>query len=116
MSRNPQEPWRPPEPPGRPPRPPGSGGRGGGPLGGGNPRARWMPWVVFGIFALTLLLLFSKGIPGTTPSRSKLTFTEMQADAGKGLIATVDYNRDSGDINGKFTRAVDGKTEFEATG
>src|SRR4051812_41754414 len=75
MSRNPQDGWRPPEPPNRPPRPsmPPRG-----PSGGGNPRSRWMPWVVVGVITLAFIVIFSNGLPGSSTARTKLTFNELQ--------------------------------------
>src|SRR5262245_32940536 len=100
MGRNPQEPWRPPEPPNRSPRPP-SGPR--GPIGGGNPRARWMPWIVFGVLAITLFIVFSNGIPGGSSGRVSL-------DYGSGLlpavradeIKSIKYDASNGHISGAF--------------
>ncbi len=112
MSRNPQEGWRPPEPPNRPPRP---SGQPRSPLGG-NPRSRWMPWVVVGVITLAFVVIFSNGLPGSSTTRTKLTFNEMQAQVSKDNVKSVTYNRDSGDITGVFIKAVDNNLEFSTTG
>ncbi len=114
MSRNPQDGWRPPEPPNRPPRPsmPPRSPMGGG----GNPRSRWMPWVVVGVITLAFIIIFSNGLPGSSTSRTKLTFNELQTQVKGDNVKSVTYNRDSGDITGVFKKPVQGNNEFSTTG
>ena len=115
MSRNPQEPWRPPEPPDRPPRQ--AGGRPRTPAGG-NPRSRWMPWIVFGVLALTLLVVFSSGIPGSGSSKAKLSMSELRSAATAGNIGSLTYNPDTGAIEGDFKsgHTVKGAKSFTSVG
>ena len=117
MSRNPQEPWRPPEPPNRPPRAQGPRA----PKGGGNPRARWMPWVVFGIFVLVLVVLFSQGgFPGTGSSKVQLPYGEFRTAVATNQVQAIKYEASNGRINGQFNAAGaaahGGKSEFTTDG
>src|SRR4051794_10026946 len=107
MSRNPQDGWRPPEPPNRPPRPSGPPRN---PMSG-SPRSRWMPWVVVGVITLAFIVIFSNGLPGSSTTRTKLTFDELQTQIKNDNVENLTYNRDSGDITGKFTHAVQGNSE-----
>ncbi|HEY3832237.1 MAG TPA: ATP-dependent zinc metalloprotease FtsH [Acidimicrobiia bacterium] len=117
MSRNPQDGWRPPEPPNRPPRPsmpPRNSGNGGG--SGGSPRSRWMPWVVVGVITLAFIIIFSNGLPGSSTSRTKLSFNDLQSQIKSGNIKQLTYNTDNGSITGVFDNAVQNNLEFSATG
>ena len=114
MSRNPQDGWRPPEPPGRPPRPsmPPRSPMGGG----GNPRSRWMPWVVVGVITLAFIIIFSNGLPGSSTTRTKLSFNQLQTQVTSDNVKSITYNRDSGDITGVFKAPVQNNLEFSTTG
>jgi cell division protease FtsH len=93
----------------------GSGG------GGGNPRARWMPWVVFGIFVLVLVVLFSQGgFPGGGSSKVGLDYgTYMQA-VKDNQVQAIKYDQSNGHITGQFNAAGaaahNGKSEFTTDG
>src|SRR3954451_23545144 len=112
MSRNPQDGWRPPEPPNRPPRPSGPPRS---PMSG-NPRSRWMPWVVVGVITLAVIVIFSNGLPGSSTTRTKLTFNELQTQVKNDNVKAVTYNRDSGEITGVFVHQVQNNEQFSTTG
>ena len=112
MSHNPQEPWRPPEPPNRPPRPPMPPRN---PLSGGS-RSRWTPWIVLGIITVLFMVIFSKGSFSSSTAREKLSFSQLQDRIEAKQIKTVTYNRDTGEMTGKFATPVNDHAEFSAAG
>lgn len=113
MSRNQQEPWQPPEPPGRPPRPPMPNRS----PSGGAPKNKYVPWIIIGVITLAFLVFFNNGtFGGSSPSRAKLSFDEMQTSIEKKQVKELVYNRDSGDVTGDFVNKIDGKSQFTTTG
>jgi cell division protease FtsH len=94
--------------------PPRNSGNGGG--SGGSPRSRWMPWVVVGVITLAFIIIFSNGLPGSSTSRTKLSFNDLQSQIKSGNIKQLTYNTDNGSITGVFDNAVQNNLEFSATG
>ena len=75
-----------------------------------------MPWVVVGAITLAFVLIFSNVLPGSSTTRTKLTFNEMRGQISKDNVTSLVYNRDTGEITGTFRSSVGGNAAFASSG
>src|SRR4051794_9341896 len=114
-----------PTPNGRPPTPPGGSRPGGGgpdrPQGarpgekksGSSPSLRWVPWIVLALIAAAFLV---SSLAGSSSSKADLTYSEFTTAVDNGNVKSIDFNKSSGAISGKFVEPVKGKAEFSSSG
>ncbi|HEY1738517.1 MAG TPA: ATP-dependent zinc metalloprotease FtsH [Acidimicrobiia bacterium] len=72
--------------------------------------------MVVGVITLAFIIIFSNGLPGSSTSRTKLSFNDLQAQIKGSNIKSLTYNTDNGSITGVFERPVQNNLEFSATG
>jgi cell division protease FtsH len=120
---------RPPTPPpswrpdARPPGPPGDGPppdrqpperRPTPPSGGGSsPSLRWVPWIVLALIAAAFVV---SSLAGSSSSKADLTYSQFANQVDDGNVKSIDFNKSSGAISGKFVEPVNGKAEFSSSG
>src|SRR5262245_62112127 len=120
---------RPPAPPPGPP--PGHGGwrpgdgRGTGPSPGGggpgerrgptpsSPSLRWILWVVLALIAAAFLV---SSLANSGGSSKDLTYSQFTKAVNDGEVKSIEYNKSTGSIDGKFKQAVDGTKDFSSSG
>jgi cell division protease FtsH len=92
-------------PPERRPNPPSGGG--------GSPTLRWVPWIVLALIAAAFVV---STLASGSSSKADLTYSEFVTAVDNGNVKTIDFNKSSGSISGKFTDPVNGKSEFSSSG
>ena len=109
MSRPPSDPQpgRRPEgsPDGRPPSPTPSGSSSGW--------IRYLPWV---LVLLLVSVFFIPGLSGGSSDSKKLSYSAFIKAVESGQVDKVEYNKSNGDINGDYTKPVNGADSFTADG
>ncbi len=93
------------QPPERRPTPPSGGGS--------SPSLRWVPWIVLALIAAAFIV---SSIAGSGSSKADLTYSEFTTAVDNGNVKSIDFNKSSGAISGKFVEPVDGKAEFSSSG
>src|ERR1044071_4907365 len=94
------------QPPERRPTPPGGGGSSSSSL-------RWVPWIVLALIAAAFVV---SSLAGSSSSKADLTYSEFVTAVDNGNVKSIDFNKSSGAISGKFVEPVDGKSEFSSSG
>ncbi|HEY3672472.1 MAG TPA: ATP-dependent zinc metalloprotease FtsH [Acidimicrobiia bacterium] len=93
------------EPPERRPTPPSGGGS--------SPSLRWVPWIVLALIAAAFIV---SSLAGSSSSKADLTYSEFTTAVDNGNVKSIDFNKSSGSISGKFVQPVGGKSEFSSSG
>jgi cell division protease FtsH len=93
------------QPPERRPTPPSGGGS--------SPSLRWVPWIVLALIAAAFIV---SSLAGSSSSKADLTYSEFVSAVDSGNVKSIDFNKSSGAISGKFVDPVNGKSEFSSSG
>ena len=93
------------EPPERRPTPPSGGGS--------SPSLRWVPWIVLALIAAAFIV---SSLAGSGSSKADLTYSQFTTAVDDGNVKSIDFNKSSGAISGKFVEPLDGKSEFSSSG
>ena len=72
-----------------------------------------MPWIVLALIAAAFIV---SSIAGSGSSKADLTYSEFTTAVDNGNVKSIDFNKSSGAISGKFVEPVDGKAEFSSSG
>ncbi len=84
------------------------------PSGGGtSPSLRWVPWIVLALIAAAFVV---SSLAGGSSSKADLTYTQFVNQVDDNNVKSIDFNKSTGSISGKFNNAVNGKTEFSSSG
>ncbi len=110
--------WRPDSrPPSGPPNdgPPGERPTERRPASGGSssPSLRWVPWIVLALIAAAFVV---SSLAGGSSSKADLTYSQFVNQVDDNNVKTIDFNKSTGSISGKFENPVNGKTEFSSSG
>ena len=62
---------------------------------------RWVPWLVLGLLVAAFA---AAGLAGDDTDRSDLTYTQFIKQVRDGNVRTIDFNKTTGSIVGKFER------------
>ncbi len=81
--------------------------------GGSSPSLRWVPWIVLALIAAAFIV---SSVAGGSSSKADLTYSQFVNAVDSGNVKSIDFNKSSGSISGKFVDAVNGKTEFSSSG
>src|SRR5215213_1878605 len=92
-------------PPERRPTPPGGGGS--------SPSLRWVPWIVLALIAAAFIV---SSLAGSGSSKADLTYSQFTTAVDDDNVKSIDFNKSSGAISGKFVEPVAGKAEFSSSG
>jgi cell division protease FtsH len=106
--------WR----PGDSNRPPERSSGGSGPGGSGNspsssPSLRWVPWVVLALIAAAFLV---STLANSGSSTNDLTYTQFTKAVTNDAVKSIEYNKSTGSIDGKYRTAVKGNSGFSSSG
>ena len=84
------------------------------PSGGGtSPSLRWVPWIVLALIAAAFVV---SSLAGGSSSKADLTYSQFVNQVDNDNVKSIDFNKSTGSISGKFNNAVNGKTEFSSSG
>ena len=72
-----------------------------------------MPWIVLALIAAAFIV---SSLAGSSSSKADLTYSEFTNAVDAGNVKSIDFNKSSGAISGKFVEPVDGKSEFSSSG
>ncbi len=84
------------QPPERRPTPPSGGGS--------SPSLRWVPWIVLALIAAAFIV---SSLAGSGSSKADLTYSEFTTAVDNGNVKSIDFNKSSGAISGKFVEPVE---------
>ena len=72
-----------------------------------------MPWIVLALIAAAFIV---SSLAGSSSSKADLTYSQFENAVDAGNVKSIDFNKSSGAISGKFVEPVDGKSEFSSSG
>ncbi|MGZ4800937.1 MAG: ATP-dependent zinc metalloprotease FtsH, partial [Acidimicrobiia bacterium] len=72
-----------------------------------------MPWIVLALIAAAFIV---SSLAGSGSSKADLTYSQFTTAVDNGNVKTIDFNKSSGAISGKFVEPVNGKSEFTSSG
>src|SRR4051812_49432544 len=81
--------------------------------GGSSPTLRWVPWIVLALIAAAFIV---SSLAGSSSSKADLTYSQFVNAVDADNVKSIDFNKSSGAISGKFVEPVDGKSEFSSSG
>ena len=81
--------------------------------GGSSPSLRWVPWIVLALIAAAFVV---SSLAGGSSSKADLTYSQFVNQVDDDNVKSIDFNKSTGSISGKFKNAVNGKTEFSSSG
>ncbi|HEX4529835.1 MAG TPA: ATP-dependent zinc metalloprotease FtsH [Acidimicrobiia bacterium] len=81
--------------------------------GGSSPSLRWVPWIVLALIAAAFVV---SSLAGGSSSKADLTYTQFVNQVDNDNVKSIDFNKSTGSISGKFDNPVNGKTEFSSSG
>ena len=109
--------WRPGDSNRPPERSSGSSGPGGSGSGdkpsGSSPSLRWVPWVVLALIAAAFLV---STLANSGSSKNDLTYSQFTKAVTAGDVKSIEYNKSTGSIDGKYRAPVNGSNEFSSSG
>ncbi|MGZ4796771.1 MAG: ATP-dependent metallopeptidase FtsH/Yme1/Tma family protein, partial [Acidimicrobiia bacterium] len=101
---------RPPErPPARPDRPNGPGTPGPAPK-------PWSRWITVLIVAVIAVVLFMTAVGSNDTPKASLSYSAFTKQVDAGHVRSIEYDPNSGKINGVFTEPIKNRTEFTSAG
>jgi cell division protease FtsH len=74
---------------------------------------RWVPWVVLGLIAAAFLV---SSLANSGGSKNDLSYTQFVKAVTTGEVKSVEFNKSTGAIDGKYKGTVNGNTEFTSSG
>ena len=75
---------------------------------------RWVPWLIIGALLVGGLFFFNFG--RTDTAKAELSYTQFQRAVDNGDVKSIEFNPESGSINGEFKTPQNGKSEFTSSG
>src|SRR4051812_30353719 len=81
--------------------------------GGSSPSLRWVPWIVLALIAAAFIV---SSLAGSSSSKADLTYSQFVNAVDADNVKSIDFNKSSGAISGKFVEPVNGKSEFSSSG
>ena len=72
-----------------------------------------MPWIVLALIAAAFLV---SSLAGGSSSKADLTYSQFVNQVDDDNVKSIDFNKSTGSISGKFNEPVNGKTEFSSSG
>ena len=79
--------------------------------GGSSPSLRWVPWIVLALIAAAFVV---SSLAGGSSSKADLTYSQFVNQVDDNNVKSIDFNKSTGSISGKFANAVNGKTSSRA--
>ncbi|MEX2100800.1 MAG: ATP-dependent zinc metalloprotease FtsH [Acidimicrobiia bacterium] len=74
---------------------------------------RWVPWVVLALIAAAFLV---STLANSGSSSNDLTYTEFNKAVNAGQVKSIEFNKSTGAIDGKYRSPVNGHDEFTSSG
>jgi cell division protease FtsH len=74
---------------------------------------RWVPWIVLALIAAAFLV---SSLASTGSAKNDLSFSQFQKAVDAGQVKSIEFNKSTGTINGKYNSPQNGNTEFTSSG